>query len=661
MKKYGILSTLTLSILAVQSFAASNLHSLDDDQMRQATGQALLYMGTTLGTDIDPDYKNKYGGGTSDFNFYKMGLQADLEINANIKKLQLGCGGVNGAGGCDIDIENLALSGVPTQVKSDGTPVWNYTGATDSSGALINERASSDAILRNPFIEFAIKNPNDLATREMAGVRLSAEGIKGYMTAGTYNDTATSTLNQGGINTFSGYIIVDQTAASAKTQAAKFGLTEDQKIYVPVYAALDWSLIASLQARRAAYTDVSAMGSSKPSDKGVSASTLTSDTWGINIASLAVNFQFPQTVVTGNRMSQLNLKVDNVPINPIVVSAKDGPIYVAMDQSIVTGGLASIIGLNEVKNATFFMGFADTYSWTVVDPTATRADGTKPYDDLTTAQKADNLTLARDLYNNNETIKAAANSLANGGTPTDIMKQTAANNYMGCMKGGAMATGSCTTIDNLYANVAVQQNFTRMHNLPIAKAVKDASGKITGYDFNKGFYLSLQNQKLRWPGSNSDDIAQPGWWMSFSEPLNFGKLEVQKEIPMSDVLPQVATFITNFFSIQDQDASGNPLYAVSTGSGITKTASDGSGDSISMDYKSTTTNPNAANVVGAVPKNQVLLGNSGAQKAAQGLPLYVPLGSIDIKGVPAVMQLSDLPLSNYQAVVPNCYGGLKFC
>ncbi|ENU22674.1 hypothetical protein F993_02575 [Acinetobacter proteolyticus] len=653
MKKYGILSTLTLSILAAQSFAASSLHRLDDEQMRQATGQALLYMGTTTGTSIDPDYTNKYGS----MSFYKMGLQADLEANLNIKKLQLGCGGVNGANGCDIDIENLALTGVPTSVKSDGTPQWNYSGTTDGSGTLVNERASSDAILRNPFVEFAIKNPASAALREVAGVRLSAEGIKGYMTAGTYNDSATSTNNQGGINTFSGYLITDVVDASAKTAAAKFGLSEDQKIFVPVYASLDWSFIAKLQARRTAYTDVSAMSTTKPSDKGVDASTLASDSWGINIASLAVNFKFPQTVVTGSRMSQLNLKVDNVPINPIVVSAKDGPIYVAMDQSIVTGGLASVIGLNEVKNATFFMGLSGTYSWTVVDPNNTTA-----YNALSTAQKNDNLTLAKDLYNTNSTIKAAADVRISQGMGADLAKQVASTNYMGCMKSGAMATGSCTTIDNLTANVAVSQDFKRMHNLPVAKALKDANGNITGYDFNKGFYLALQNQKLRWPGSNSDDIAQPGWWMSFSEPLNFGKLEVQKEIPMNDVLPQVASFITNYFSIQDVNAQNQPLYAVKNGSGtITKPASDGSGDNVTMDYNSVTTNPNASGVVGAVPKNQVILGNSGAQKAAQGLPLYVPLGSIDIKGVPAVMQLSDLPLSNYQAVVPNCYGGLKFC
>ncbi len=55
-----------------------------------------------------------------------------------LKKLQLGCGGVNGAGACDIDIDYLSLSG----------------GTVDSTST---ERASSSAIITNPFLEFAVK------------------------------------------------------------------------------------------------------------------------------------------------------------------------------------------------------------------------------------------------------------------------------------------------------------------------------------------------------------------------------------------------------------------------------------------------------------------------------------------------------------------------
>ena len=50
------------------------------------------------------------GPTTSDY-YYKLGLEAKMELNLNIRNLQLGCGGRNGPGNCDIDIENLSLSG----------------------------------------------------------------------------------------------------------------------------------------------------------------------------------------------------------------------------------------------------------------------------------------------------------------------------------------------------------------------------------------------------------------------------------------------------------------------------------------------------------------------------------------------------------------------
>ncbi|WP_139841238.1 hypothetical protein [Acinetobacter sp. ANC 3813] len=49
------------------------------------------------------------------------------------------------------------------------------------------ERASTSAELKNPFIEFAINNPNQVSTREVKGFRLSAESITGYVTAEILN------------------------------------------------------------------------------------------------------------------------------------------------------------------------------------------------------------------------------------------------------------------------------------------------------------------------------------------------------------------------------------------------------------------------------------------------------------------------------------------
>ncbi len=52
-----------------------------------------------------------------------------MELNANIKTLQLGCGGVNNAigskAGCDIDISNIALSGLNESYDSTGSPKFN--------------------------------------------------------------------------------------------------------------------------------------------------------------------------------------------------------------------------------------------------------------------------------------------------------------------------------------------------------------------------------------------------------------------------------------------------------------------------------------------------------------------------------------------------------
>lgn len=730
MNKFAILSVLTSSILIINSSYAVGLKALDEAEMSETTGQALLYMGTTNGSDV--------GNAYSSFKYYKMGFQADIEANLNIKTLQLGCGGANGADGCDLDIENLSLTGVPTGVKPDGTPQWNYSGQMNGS-ELANERAASSAVLRNPFIEFAIKNAGSLATREVVGVRMSAEGIKGYMTAGTHNDTATSSLNRGGINTFSGYIVTDNVQASASTAPTLFGTREDQKIYAPVFIYLNnipllgIPIGADLKARRTAYTDVAGM---TPGSSTYMAPPTGFSQWGINMNPIAVDFQFPQTVVTGSRMSQLNLKVDNVGMNSVVVSAKDGPIYMGMDRTVKAGSVAGLIGLQDViTNSVFFMGKKDTRAITIVDPDSAA------YAAMSATQKQENLKMAQLLNGTAADVTSAversniqAKYAALGATGSaDWRMQKAATNHMGCISGGTggnitASISSCTTIDNLAANVAVKQDFKRMHNLPVATT--KTAGNLNGesctqakpcYDFNQGFYLGLQKEALRWPGSKSaykqdaqtgakvniadgeqgryyvqnangtfnrfasnpdttkgevlrqeavsaGDVAQRGWWMSFSEPLNFGRLEVQKQIEMTDVLPQVATFINNFFLQQATDTGGNPLYAVPGSFTISNTAewramypnyNYGDGNVV-MDY-ATTTNKNAGNIMSVVPKNQVILGQASAYAAAQGIPLYVPLGSINVKGVPAVMELADLPLSNYQAVVPNCWGNLKFC
>ncbi|WNY32361.1 hypothetical protein Q4S33_08065 [Acinetobacter calcoaceticus] len=189
------------SLCFSSAYAASTLVPMSDSELSATRGQALMSMSYIAPTDSAN--LEKLRDSNSNVGFYKLGVDADLELNANIKKLQLGCGGANGAGACDIDIDNLSLSGLSD--TNDG-------------------RASSSAKLTNPFIEFAIKNPNSASTREVAGVRLSAESIQGLLTFGSEN-----TATKNGINSFSGYMVTQATGGTVSTAARPTGsgLTQD--------------------------------------------------------------------------------------------------------------------------------------------------------------------------------------------------------------------------------------------------------------------------------------------------------------------------------------------------------------------------------------------------------------------------------------------------
>lgn len=184
----GLMTLLIISTIANTSFASNmtDLVALTDEQLSEVEGQALM----SLSYIAPDDQANNMRG--KNIGFYKLGFESLVEINANIRKLQLGCGGVNGAGGCDLDIDHLSLSGL--------------------SGNSVG-RASSSAEISNPFMEFAIKNPNSSATREITGLRFSAEKVKGLLTLGTENS-----LTPNGINSFSGYMKIKEATGTATTQ-----------------------------------------------------------------------------------------------------------------------------------------------------------------------------------------------------------------------------------------------------------------------------------------------------------------------------------------------------------------------------------------------------------------------------------------------------------
>lgn len=177
-KKSILTSCLLMTMFSTHTWASNDsLVEMTDNELSSIQGQALLSLGFTAPNTSNP---------LQNFGYYKLGLEAKMELNANIRALQLGCGGRNGPDGCDIDMENVSLSGPPDGKLPDGTPTW-------SKG-----RANTSAVITNPFIEFAIKNPNSASTREIAGFRLSAEEILGYLTAGTRNDIDGNGLSTGG-------------------------------------------------------------------------------------------------------------------------------------------------------------------------------------------------------------------------------------------------------------------------------------------------------------------------------------------------------------------------------------------------------------------------------------------------------------------------------
>lgn len=548
MKKHMIKKTLIASVSSITIFpvlAIAGMVELSDADMSNEVGQALLGMSFTAPSGAGT------GATTSDYGYYKLGLEAKMELNLNVRNLQLGCGGRNGPGNCDIDIENLSLSGPANGKVVSGTPALNGT-PTWTVG-----RPNTSAVLTNPFMEFAVKNPNTASTREVVGFRFSAEEILGHMTAGTINDADVNGLSTGGgIKSFSGYIKVGQTPVTSTTQQSIFGVRKDQAIAGNANINL---LLGSVD--RAVQADVNKMTPGAPGYTAADGSntnvyrTNPSDPntaiWGINVPSQTVNFDFPITSVTGNRMSQLNLVVRDVPVGSTI--GGQPRIAIGRDSGAISMYMSSsVLGL--VQAATFFMG-ADNANGTVAACSATYR-------------------------------------------PAD-----------------------CSYITNLKANVTVKENFNLVHNLPISS----------------GGYLSLQKEALRWPGTasaftyntstkvytdradnyvptdvevmNYGDVAQPGWWMSFKDPLDFGALNPTTQIPMDDVLPQLATYITDYLSQQT-----------------------------------------------------IFVGFGAALGALFGSPLYKGLGDINMAAdARAVMVLENLLLDGNQKPVSNCFGGLKFC
>lgn len=183
--KLQLSAALFLAVVMSSVFSGLGaMTEMPDSELSAITGQALMQMGKQQGTGI-----------SNDITFYKAGLDVEMEINMNIKKLQLGCtaGAVNGQF-CDIDIDNMSLSG--SSWGADGRP-------------------SSAALLTRPFFEFAVRNDASKTQREVVGVRMSAENALGMMTFGDQQAGASDPGNTSGINSLSGYMRLGATSGNA--------------------------------------------------------------------------------------------------------------------------------------------------------------------------------------------------------------------------------------------------------------------------------------------------------------------------------------------------------------------------------------------------------------------------------------------------------------
>ena len=472
---------------------ASSFTELTDQELSQTTGQALMSLGY-IAPGESSNLMSTYSAG-SNIGFYKLGLDADIELNANIANLQLGCGGANNAiraNSCDIDIKNISLSGLNDTTGSGGSPTYTS-----------QQRAATDAVINNPFIQFAIKNPNQASTREVVGVQLGASAITGLLSLGTTNSSTASLTD--GLQTLSGFMQVAATTGTASTQKTVFGTQSGQVL----------SGYAGLLTNGAAVQFTSVPGNAK--------------TTGITIPSVSTSFNVPAFTINGVRktsalVENITTRISSIPID----TSSNDALYVKLG----CGG----------------------DSTPVLCPLAT-------------------------LLASSATFK--------------------------------MAQGS--TIDNLNMKITFEEALSMIHNIP-----------LTG----TGGYLSLQTMALIWPGStvaSSDvtkntlssltsgtDVAQPGWWMSFANPVQLGELTVSNQVNIDAVLPQVATLVSNYLSVK----ANYPVLDL-------------------------------GQVLGAVAQTPI------TQK------LNVDLNNYTLAN-PATLSLVNQKLAN-QNLASNCYGSLKFC
>lgn len=156
---------------------ALSMTSLNDKELGNVTGQALFVSDYTNGVGTND------GNAFNEFGFYRMGLDVELAMNANIDKLALGCGGVNGnlagAPNCDIDFDFVRFMG--------------------RSGNQAGDPVTSDFTLTRPYVELAIKNDSSPTLRQVAGIKIGSQKADGFVSIGRRYGVGQTNVENGGV------------------------------------------------------------------------------------------------------------------------------------------------------------------------------------------------------------------------------------------------------------------------------------------------------------------------------------------------------------------------------------------------------------------------------------------------------------------------------
>lgn len=327
--KVALALSLPLGVFMTVLFSSvAAMQKMHDSELANVTGQALMQM--------DKSFRpagNRTIDGQSvtwkDTTFYKAGLDAVLELNLNIDKLQLGCGGINGPG-CDIDIDQLSLS-----------------------GQCLTDRPGCSASLTRPFFEFAINNDDKKTLREVVGIRMSAENASGMLTAGQ------NTSSPNGINVLSGYMRTTKITGIAQTEAVEFAGPNDPCRNNPASCG-----VSSYNGNLSIRAILSLLGSAD-----LTAVTQGGRGNGIDLPSLNVGFESDDdgALVYGNRVTSTSVQVTgtvptisfpNTTLIGRVTSCTGGiacPFVPSGDIDVNTSG-GGMTGLGLVSNFTQDLG-----------------------------------------------------------------------------------------------------------------------------------------------------------------------------------------------------------------------------------------------------------------------------------------------------------------